>query len=78
MKQIVPGDVVGRHEDGDFRMTGSHIFRLMQGIQESLAGRVAQLHMSPLTQREIDGRSALPFSTNFDSLVADKICLVFY
>ena len=60
------------HNPGDFWMTGSQIFRLMQGVQESLAGRVALLHMSPLSQREIDGRSAVPFSTNFDILVSES------
>ena len=60
------------HHPGDFWMTGSQIFRLMQGVQESLAGRVALLHMSPLSQREIDGRHANPFSTDFDTLVAES------
>ena len=36
------------HNPGDFLLTGSQIFRLMHGVQESLAGRVAVLHMSPL------------------------------
>lgn len=57
---------------GDFWMTGSQIFRLMQGVQESLAGRVALLHMSPLSQRETDGRTAIPFSTDFDTLAAES------
>lgn len=61
-----------KHTPGDFWMTGSQIFRLMRGVQESLAGRVALLHMSPLSQREIDGRPAVPFSTNFDMLVAES------
>ena len=43
------------HNPGDFWMTGSQIFRLMKGVQESLAGRVALLHMSPMSQREIIG-----------------------
>ena len=60
------------HNPGDFWMTGSQIFRLMQGVQESLAGRVALLHMSPLSQREMDGRTAIPFSTDFDTLVAES------
>ncbi|MBQ7688639.1 MAG: ATP-binding protein [Clostridia bacterium] len=60
------------HNPGDFWMTGSQVFRLMQGVQESLAGRVALLHMSPMSQREIDGRSAIPFSTDFDMLVAES------
>ena len=36
---------IGRyHNPGDFWMTGSQIFRLMRGVQESLARRVALLH----------------------------------
>ena len=38
---------------GDFWMTGSQLFKLMKGVQESLAGRVALLHLSPLSQQEI-------------------------
>ena len=60
------------HNPGDFWMTGSQIFRLMQGVQESLAGRVELLHMSPLSAREIEGRDALPFSTDFDTLLAES------
>lgn len=60
------------HNPGDFWMTGSQIFRLMQGVQESLAGRVALLHMSPLSAREIEGRSAVPFTTDFDTLVNES------
>ncbi len=57
---------------GDFWMTGSQIFRLMRGVQESLAGRVALLHMSPLSQREIMGAPCVPFDTDFDRLLAEK------
>jgi hypothetical protein len=60
------------HEPADFWMTGSQIFRLMQGVQESLAGRVALLHMSPMSQREINGYEARPFTTNFDDLLQDS------
>jgi len=60
------------HNPGDFWMTGSQIFRLMQDVQESLAGRVALLHMSPLSAREIDGRDPLPFTTSFDVLAAES------
>ncbi len=60
------------HSPGDFWMTGSQIFRLMQGVQESLAGRVALLHMSPLSQREIVGAECIPFSTDLDTLLADS------
>ena len=40
---------------GDVWMTGSQLFKLMDGVQESLAGRVALLHLSPLSQQEIYG-----------------------
>ena len=38
---------------GDFWMTGSQLFRMMKGVQESLAGRLALFHLSPLSQQEI-------------------------
>ena len=60
------------HNPGDFWMTGSQIFRLMQGVSESLAGRVALLHMSPLSARETDGRAPLPFTTDFETLVSES------
>lgn len=44
-----------RHQPGDFWLTGSQLFKMMEGVQESLAGRVALLHLSPLSQSEIMG-----------------------
>ncbi|MBR2671718.1 MAG: ATP-binding protein [Oscillospiraceae bacterium] len=60
------------HNPGDFWMTGSQIFRLMRGIQESLAGRVALLHMSPLSQREITGAPCVPFTVDPERLLAEQ------
>ena len=60
------------HNPGDFWLTGSQIFRLMRGVQESLAGRVALLHMSPLSQREIIGAPCVPFTTDLDRLLAER------
>ena len=57
------------HNPGDFWLTGSQVFRMMRGVQESLAGRVALLHMSPLSQREISGAECVPFTTDFDTLL---------
>lgn len=52
-----------RHQTGDFWLTGSQLFKMMEGVQESLAGRVAMLHLSSLAQSEIMGQSAgEPFS----------------
>ena len=56
------------HNPGDFWLTGSQIFRLIKGVQESLAGRVALLHMSPLSQREILGMPPEAFTTDFTKL----------
>lgn len=57
------------HNSGDFWLTGSQIFHLMNDVQESLAGRVAILHMSPLSQREIIGAPPKPFTTDFQELL---------
>lgn len=46
-----------RQQPGDFWMTGSQLFKMMEGVQESLAGRVALLHLSPLSQSEICGHT---------------------
>lgn len=56
------------HNPGDFWLTGSQIFKLMQGVQESLAGRVAVLSMSSLSQREIGGFEAIPFEIDVEAL----------
>lgn len=56
---------------GDFWMTGSQLFKMMEGVQESLAGRVALLHLSPLSQSEILGYADhAPFQVEFDLLAA--------
>ena len=50
---------------GDFWLTGSQLFKLMDGVRESLAGRVAVLQLYPLSQDEryTDG-SAGPFTVD--------------
>lgn len=49
-----------RHQPGDFWLTGSQLFKMMEGVQESLAGRLALLHLSPLSQSEIMKRPPEP------------------
>lgn len=60
------------HIPGAFWLTGSQIYRLMRGVQESLAGRVALLHLSPLSQREITRTPAKPFNVDFNILLAES------
>jgi predicted AAA+ superfamily ATPase len=56
---------------GDFWMTGSQIFRMMKGVQESLAGRVALFHLSPLSQQEIyPSFEPGAFTPDYDFLLA--------
>ncbi len=56
-----------------FWLTGSQAFRLMDLAQESLAGRVAVLHMSSLSQHELYGRGEnTPFFLNLPELKSRK------
>ena len=53
---------VDKHQEpGAFWLTGSQVFKLMRGVQESLAGRVAVLSMTSLSQAEICGGKMEPF-----------------
>lgn len=56
------------HNPGAFWLTGSQAFKLMQGVQESLAGRVAVLSMTSLSQAEICGESVEPFQVKLQAL----------
>ena len=53
---------------GDFWLTGSQAFKLMQGIQESLAGRVAVLSLTSLSQAEMYGDGLEPFVIDMKKL----------
>lgn len=58
---------------GSFWMTGSQAFRLMGLAQETLAGRVAILHLPSLSQHEIYGsHDNIPFKVDLDSLIERK------
>lgn len=56
------------HNPGDFWLTGSQIFKLMRGVQESLAGRVAVLSMTTLSQAEMSNRDMTPFVVDLQEL----------
>lgn len=57
-------------EPGAVWLTGSQIFRLMRGVQESLAGRVAVLMMTSLSQAELCGAAMMPFTVDMNALLA--------
>lgn len=46
-------------KSGQFILTGSHNFLLMKSIKQSLAGRVAVVHLLPLSLAELQNRPAL-------------------
>lgn len=56
------------HHPGDFWLTGSQAFKLMHGVQESLAGRIAVLSMTSLSQAEICGGQMTPFCIDLQAL----------
>ncbi|MFN8444371.1 MAG: ATP-binding protein [Caldilineaceae bacterium] len=71
-----------RRQPGLFWLTGSQQFHLMRGISESLAGRVAIVHLLGLAQREILGKGAgiEPFLPTAEALrtratTADRLTL---
>lgn len=60
------------HKPGDFWLTGSQLYKLMRGVQESLAGRVALLNLFSLSQSEAEGRNEPPFAVELSSLTERK------
>ena len=57
------------NQNGGYWLSGSQIFRLMRGVSESLAGRVALLDLLPLSQNEIyNHKTCAPILTDFDHL----------
>lgn len=60
--------VDNNHKAGDFWLIGSQVFKLMKGVRESLAGRVAILNMTTLSQSEIYGGINTPFQIDINDL----------
>lgn len=60
------------HDPGAFWLTGSQVFKLMGGVQESLAGRVAVLSLTSLSQAEICGGTMEPFTIDMEVLSIRK------
>ena len=60
------------HMKGDFWLTGSQAYKLMQGVTESLAGRIAIMQMQSLSQAEIFGYESAPFAIDIEKLSQTK------
>ena len=63
-----------RRRPGDFWLTGSQHFHLMQGVSESLAGRVGIVNLLGFSRRELDGRSGRvePFLPRADAIDGER------
>ena len=65
--------------NGQYYLTGSQMFHMMNEVSESLAGRVGVLSMYSLSRAEIEGRDSIPFNpaniTNIES--SDTISNIF-
>ena len=69
MKKIVDEKALaGEDNNGMFWITGSQKFKMMQGVSESLAGRVAVFDMAGLSAAEIEGRPVGLFQPDLKSL----------
>lgn len=56
-------------QKGDFWLTGSQVFRLMENVSESLAGRVGIVNLLGLSDAEIYQVPSEPFSADADRLM---------
>ena len=57
-------------QPGDIWLSGSQIFKLMENVQESLAGRVGILKMNTFSQAEIEAVESSPFRLEIEYLIA--------
>lgn len=58
-----------RKKNGDFWLTGSQMFRMMQNVTETLSGRVGIVQMLGLTNSEIYGNHFAPFEADVQKLI---------
>jgi predicted AAA+ superfamily ATPase len=58
-----------RGQGGRFLLTGSQVFSLMEGVSESLAGRVAVLELLPLTYRELPKERTIGEDRAFSDMI---------
>lgn len=55
----------GKNE-GMYVLTGSQAYNLMEGVTQSMAGRISVVRMSPLSLSEILSRPEVPFEVDFE------------
>lgn len=65
--------------NGQYYLTGSQMFNMMNNVSESLAGRVGILSMYSMSRSEIEGRDSVPFNPSTTKNLAsnDTISVIF-
>lgn len=58
-----------RKQKGDFWLTGSQMFKMIESVTETLAGRAGIVPMLGLTSSEINGQQFPPFEVNPEMLI---------
>lgn len=53
---------------GMYILAGSQIYQLMKNVTQSMAGRIAIVHMPPLSRNEIIVREEKPFNLNIENI----------
>ena len=67
-----------RHNYGQYILTGSQTFQLMQGVSETLAGRIALFHLYPFSWDEIEKIPNYEGSAQNELKLAERIVEGFY
>ncbi|SMC37974.1 hypothetical protein SAMN06296952_0835 [Oscillospiraceae bacterium] len=63
-----------QRKNGQFYLTGSQMFNMMNNVSESLAGRVGILSMYSMSRSEIEGRRSVPFNpSTVKDLTSDDV-----
>lgn len=69
IEEIVNNEkMVNTNNYGMYILTGSQIYKLMKNVTQSMAGRIAIVHMPPLSRNEIIGRDETPFDLNVENI----------
>ena len=58
--------IEGKDNKGMFVLTGSQAYKLMEGVSDSLAGRISIINMSPLSMSELAVREEVPFDIDIE------------
>lgn len=68
LEGIVDKEIKKGNKKGLYVLTGYQAYKLMNGVTESMSGRVGLISMSPLSLSEITNKEELPFEVNIQRI----------